>query len=168
MALRWLHENIGSFNGDRDAVTLWGHSSGAAAVHALAMSNKTEGLFNRYILQSGSALCPWAVDTAHWMRKIALRTAGLLDCLPERQRGNGVTDGRTEESATTVQPGVTAEREEYDLELEEYDEEQEEKMMGCLRNVEASKIGDVMSYYIYVSAYSLILLTELHCLSLGN
>lgn len=49
MALRWVQENIRCFNGDPNIVTLWGHSAGASAVHLLAITNKTEGLFNRYV-----------------------------------------------------------------------------------------------------------------------
>lgn len=49
MALRWVQENIRCFNGDPNVVTLWGHSAGASAVHLLAITNKTEGLFNRYV-----------------------------------------------------------------------------------------------------------------------
>ena len=49
MALRWIQENIGSFGGDRNTVTLWGHGEAASLVHMLALARKTEGLFNRYV-----------------------------------------------------------------------------------------------------------------------
>lgn len=38
-ALHWIQENIGSFGGDAQSVTLVGHSTGAACVHYLMASN---------------------------------------------------------------------------------------------------------------------------------
>ena len=37
-ALNWIQENVGSFGGDADAVTLMGHNTGAACVHFLMQS----------------------------------------------------------------------------------------------------------------------------------
>ena len=48
MALRWIRGNIGSFGGDPNSVTLWGHGEAASLVHTLALTKKTEGLFHRY------------------------------------------------------------------------------------------------------------------------
>jgi carboxylesterase type B len=55
-SLRWLHRNVVSFGGDPDSITIWGESAGANAVatQLLANSGKTEGLFARAIMQSGS------------------------------------------------------------------------------------------------------------------
>lgn len=50
--LRWVRENISSFGGDPDNVTLFGESAGAEAVRCLMLSDGTEDLYRRAILQS--------------------------------------------------------------------------------------------------------------------
>ncbi|XP_026480236.1 venom carboxylesterase-6-like [Ctenocephalides felis] len=60
MALKWVNENIEAFGGDKNRITIFGESAGAASVHYLMMDNSTEKLYQRAILQSGSLLNPWA------------------------------------------------------------------------------------------------------------
>ncbi|MFU0873653.1 carboxylesterase/lipase family protein [Kluyvera sichuanensis] len=55
-ALRWVQENIESFGGDRDNVTLFGESAGARSVLSLMTSPKAIGLFHKAIIQSGYTL----------------------------------------------------------------------------------------------------------------
>ncbi|XP_003739668.2 cholinesterase-like [Galendromus occidentalis] len=55
MALRWIHDNIESFGGDRTQVTLFGNDAGAASIGLHILSPMSAGLFKRAILQSGSA-----------------------------------------------------------------------------------------------------------------
>ncbi|XP_026480235.1 venom carboxylesterase-6-like [Ctenocephalides felis] len=62
LALQWVNENIEYFKGNKSSITLIGESAGAASVHYLMMSNLTKGLYHRAILQSGSALSPWAIQ----------------------------------------------------------------------------------------------------------
>lgn len=50
--LQWVKNNIASFGGDPDKVTIFGESAGAAAVRALLAAPRAEGLFIRAILQS--------------------------------------------------------------------------------------------------------------------
>lgn len=45
--LKWVKDNIASFGGDPDNVTIWGQSSGAMEVHALTISPQAKGLFKR-------------------------------------------------------------------------------------------------------------------------
>lgn len=59
-ALQWVKRNIEKFGGDKDLVTLFGESAGSASVHCQVLSPKSEGLFKRAIMQSGSASSPWA------------------------------------------------------------------------------------------------------------
>lgn len=61
-ALKWINKNIEKFGGDPMKVTVAGFSVGAAMAELLALSHTTEGLFDKLILESGSALAPWAVN----------------------------------------------------------------------------------------------------------
>ncbi|XP_030645470.1 fatty acyl-CoA hydrolase precursor, medium chain isoform X2 [Chanos chanos] len=54
-ALQWVQENIHSFGGDPDCVTLFGESAGGAAVSLLLLSPLSTGLVHRAIAQSGTA-----------------------------------------------------------------------------------------------------------------
>ncbi|KAK3885550.1 hypothetical protein Pcinc_010291 [Petrolisthes cinctipes] len=77
-ALRWVKKNIHKFGGDSSRVTLFGHTSGACSVHLQVLSPHAKGLFQRAILQSGTALCPWCVGESH--RATAFKLGRLLNC----------------------------------------------------------------------------------------
>ncbi|KAK0099674.1 hypothetical protein ONS95_013433 [Cadophora gregata] len=51
-ALKWVKANIEAFGGDPDRVTLFGQSSGAAAIRALIASPEAKGLVHAAIMQS--------------------------------------------------------------------------------------------------------------------
>jgi len=53
MALRWIKENIASFGGDPNNITINGESAGGASVLALMASPSAKGLFQKVICQSG-------------------------------------------------------------------------------------------------------------------
>jgi para-nitrobenzyl esterase len=57
-ALRWVHENIANFGGDPGNVTLFGQSAGALDAGLLMTSPLANGLFQKVILESSSALNP--------------------------------------------------------------------------------------------------------------
>lgn len=63
MALRWVKKNIARFGGNPDQVTVFGQSAGSVAIHLLLLSNMSRGLFKQAIMQSGSALSPFALQT---------------------------------------------------------------------------------------------------------
>ncbi|XP_046994760.1 juvenile hormone esterase-like isoform X1 [Schistocerca americana] len=81
-ALKWVKENIESFGGDPNSVTIFGNSAGAASVHYLILSPKAEGLFHRAISQSGVALSPWGLPEPAAAEK-ARRLATLVGCPTE-------------------------------------------------------------------------------------
>ncbi|KAH8420853.1 hypothetical protein KR222_006861, partial [Zaprionus bogoriensis] len=62
MALKWIKNNCASFGGDPDCITVFGESAGAASTHYMMLTEQTQGLFHRGILQSGSAMAPWAFN----------------------------------------------------------------------------------------------------------
>jgi para-nitrobenzyl esterase len=63
-ALRWIHNNISSFGGDPDNVTIFGQSGGGGKVGTLLNIPAAAGLFHRAILMSGviSTLAQGEID----------------------------------------------------------------------------------------------------------
>jgi len=56
LALKWVHENIGNFGGDKSQVTLLGESAGSQSVMFHMVSPVSEPYFNRAIMQSNPAV----------------------------------------------------------------------------------------------------------------
>ncbi|MFX1277882.1 MAG: carboxylesterase/lipase family protein [Promethearchaeota archaeon] len=54
-ALKWVKENISTFGGDPNNVTIFGESAGGMAVSTLLATPSAKGLFHRAIPQSGAA-----------------------------------------------------------------------------------------------------------------
>ena len=53
-AVKWLSENIASFGGDPNNITLFGQSSGSASISLIMSMEESEGLFRRAITESGA------------------------------------------------------------------------------------------------------------------
>lgn len=51
MALRWVYDNIESFNGDRKSITLFGPDAGAASAGLLMVNPKTSFMVSKVIAQ---------------------------------------------------------------------------------------------------------------------
>uniref|UniRef100_A0A3P9LLB9 Neuroligin 1 n=1 Tax=Oryzias latipes TaxID=8090 RepID=A0A3P9LLB9_ORYLA len=92
-ALRWTSENIAAFGGDPLRITVFGSGAGASCVNLLTLSHYSEGLFQRAIAQSGTALSSWAVSfqPAKYARMLARKvgcnledTVELVTCLQKK------------------------------------------------------------------------------------
>lgn len=57
-ALEWVRDNAKAFGGDPSRVTIFGESAGGMNTWSLVMSERSQGLFHRAIVESG---CPYAV-----------------------------------------------------------------------------------------------------------
>ncbi|XP_054724371.1 neuroligin-4, X-linked-like [Uloborus diversus] len=93
-ALHWIQENILEFGGDSDNVTIFGQGHGAACVNFLMLSPMAKGLFHRAIMQSGSALSPWAIarDAVSHTQRLAEAlncstqdSMALIECLRRKR-----------------------------------------------------------------------------------
>lgn len=93
LALEWVQQNIRHFGGDPRRVTLFGQSSGAAMVTAIAISPIVpETLFNQIIAQSGSAMSTWcyAFSPIENTKDIA-RIAGVTENLSPAELNKALT-----------------------------------------------------------------------------
>nr|XP_034342427.1 neuroligin 4-like [Arvicanthis niloticus] len=96
-ALRWVEENAGAFGGDPKRVTVFGSGAGASCVSLLTLSHYSEGLFQKAIIQSGTALSSWAVNyqPARYARALGERvgcgsgadSTALVSCLRGKDAG---------------------------------------------------------------------------------
>ncbi|XP_013117809.2 esterase B1 [Stomoxys calcitrans] len=72
MALKWVQNNIASFGGDPNNVTLFGESAGGASTHLCMVSERSKGLIHKAIAMSGSMLCPWVfAPPSQWAFRLA-------------------------------------------------------------------------------------------------
>jgi para-nitrobenzyl esterase len=86
-ALEWVRDNIASFGGDPNNVTIMGQSGGAGKVSTLMAMPSAKGLFHRAIIQSGANLAGItkvdAMKTAiTLMSSLGVRTAEELQKVP--------------------------------------------------------------------------------------
>ena len=61
--MKWVKENVASFGGNPESITLFGLSAGAACISAHTVSEESWKYFDRVILQSGNMLMPWSLPT---------------------------------------------------------------------------------------------------------
>ncbi|MAK61191.1 MAG: carboxylesterase [Ponticaulis sp.] len=76
-ALEWVRDNIGTFGGNPENVTIFGESGGGRKVSVLNAMGMAEGLFDRAIVQSGSMLSFRTPEQAHRDTLDFLKAVGL-------------------------------------------------------------------------------------------
>ena len=77
MAMRWVHETIGAFGGDRDNVTLFGESAGGEAISALLLIDEALPYFHKAIIQSNCFGSFYTVEEEREICGLYLDYAGL-------------------------------------------------------------------------------------------
>uniref|UniRef100_A0A0N4ZD50 Carboxylic ester hydrolase n=1 Tax=Parastrongyloides trichosuri TaxID=131310 RepID=A0A0N4ZD50_PARTI len=80
VGLQWIYENIEFFGGDKEKITLFGHSAGAASVTAHLLSNKSHPYFSKIIVNSGAITNVWATVPANVALNNTYWLASLMNC----------------------------------------------------------------------------------------
>ena len=78
-ALRWINQNIASFGGNKDNITLMGQSAGAACISMLMTIPESRNLFRRAILESGTVSMHTRKADALPLAQMLLSVTGKTD-----------------------------------------------------------------------------------------
>jgi len=75
MAMKWVRENIRHFGGDDQNITVFGESVGAVCIHWHMISDFSKGLFDKAIVQSGTALADFCAvpQTINFAERLAMK-----------------------------------------------------------------------------------------------
>ena len=82
LAIEWIKNNIQSFGGDPNSLTLFGNSAGAESISSHLLSPISRHLVRRAILQSGTINAPWGFITAEKSKKSANSFINRVGCGP--------------------------------------------------------------------------------------
>jgi len=80
-SLEWIQENIASFGGDPENVTVFGESGGGAKILALMTSPYAKGLFHKAIIESGASESTGvrftSIDPSRRLGELTLKILGI-------------------------------------------------------------------------------------------
>ncbi|KAK5641623.1 hypothetical protein RI129_010170 [Pyrocoelia pectoralis] len=88
VALKWVKENIASFGGDPNLVTIMGYSAGGVSVGTHLVSPMSRGLFHRAIAKSDLVFGQWPIGNHQF--NLAQKQAQLVGC-PDDTSENIIT-----------------------------------------------------------------------------
>ena len=80
MAMKWVQDNIASFGGNPDKVTIFGESAGGSSIAAHLASPESNKYFSSAIVQSGTLFSPWAMQKPKDVKATVLKLAAHLGC----------------------------------------------------------------------------------------
>uniref|UniRef100_A0A0N4ZY47 Carboxylic ester hydrolase n=1 Tax=Parastrongyloides trichosuri TaxID=131310 RepID=A0A0N4ZY47_PARTI len=80
MALKWVYENIENFGGNKDKITLFGESAGAASATSHLFAPDSEKYFSKIIANSGSITNSWATKSKEISLRVSLQLAERMNC----------------------------------------------------------------------------------------
>jgi len=84
MAIQWVHDNIDSFGGDANSITIAGESAGGFSVALQALNSSNKGLFHRVIAQSGVSNYMTTFDNARSTTKLISKVSIVVPILIQR------------------------------------------------------------------------------------
>lgn len=90
LALQWIFENIASFGGDPNKITLFGESAGAASVTAHFFAPESSRYFQKAILMSGTILNSWATKEKVMALETSMFLAKKLNCTSENDQQRNI------------------------------------------------------------------------------
>jgi len=79
LALKWVKDNIATFGGDPDNITLFGESAGGMSIGSLMAMPSAKGLFHKGILESGSGGFTITSEDANANGRLFLEMAGIKE-----------------------------------------------------------------------------------------
>ena len=80
LAIKWVSENIGSFGGDVNNITIFGESAGSSSVVYQVLFPGNKNLFQRAIAESGGITSSWAFSTNEYASDIFANFTGEIGC----------------------------------------------------------------------------------------